>query len=71
MLHGRHGSEIRLSDSETCLMPLKHVGPMLALLGLLARPNSPNRGFNPFPPTHPYNSDITVVLKKVAENPAV
>ena len=61
--------------------PLRHssmFGLWLALLGPIASPNSLNGRFSlppaSQPPTHPLQhaiSDITVVLKKVAENPAV
>ena len=36
-----------------CLLgPLSMFGPMLALIGLIASPNSPNKGFNPPPASH-------------------
>ena len=61
----------------------------LALLGLIASLNSPNRGYGPPPAVHPLppltpppnppptytlirtTHDITVVVKKVVQNPAV
>ena len=52
-LHGRHGSEIQAGGSETSLRPCKDVwGIWLALLALIASPNSPNRGFNLPPSAH-------------------
>ena len=55
------------------------LGPIAALTGLMASPNSPSGGFNPLQATYPpiYSPfihatfDITVAVKKVAENPAV
>ena len=54
------------------------MGLWLALLGLIASPNSPNRGFNLPPADHPprpplirATRDIIVVVNKVAQNPAV
>ena len=54
---------------------------MFLLHELIASANSPNEGFNLPPAAHPplhlphplshFISDITVVLKKVAQNPAV
>ena len=53
-LHGRHGSEIHLSESETSLKPSKHVWTYgWHFLGLIASPNTPNRSFNPSPAMHP------------------
>ena len=65
---------------------LGHLHFCLALLGLIASSNSTNEGFNPslafYPPLHPPHhpptchplchtiSDITVVLKEAAQNPA-
>ena len=78
-LHGRHGSEIDPSSSETSHGPSKHVWACrLALLELIASPNSPNRGFNPSLAAHPpppltptdlplirTTGDITVVVKNL------
>ena len=82
VLHGRHGSEIYPSGSEAFLRPSKHVwGIWLALLGLIASPNSPNRGFSLPPSAHPplllthplihATCDIIVVVIKYTQNPAV
>ena len=50
--------------------PMEDLGLWLALLSLIATPNSPNRGYNPPPVAHPplihATRDITVVVKKVA-----
>ena len=70
---------------ETSLKALQScLGLWLALLGLIATPNSPVGQCNPppashpppppIPPAHPLIHairDITVVVKKVAQNPAV
>ena len=68
------------------LSPLSVFEPMifLALLALIASPNTHNRGFNlpsaahiPSPPSLPAHAlilvmcDITVDVKKVTQNPAV
>ena len=61
---------------------LRLSGPRLALLGLIATPNSPIGRYNPplaVHPPHPSPAqplkhvihDITVVVKKVVQNPAV
>ena len=67
--------------------PLSMFGLWVALLRLIARPNSPNKGFNPPPAAHPSpphipppstpltltraTHDTTVVVNKAAQNPAV
>ena len=83
LLHGRHGSEIYSSDSETSLRPSRHVWAYgwHFLDSQLYSPNSLNAGYNPplaahpsLPPTHPLIDsigDITVVVNKVAQKPAV
>ena len=58
VLHGRHGSEIHPSDREMSLTPFNHAWTLwLALLGLIASPNSSNGRFNPplvsHSPLHP------------------
>ena len=51
-LHGRHGSEIHPRDRETSITPFKHVWVWLALLRLIASPNSPNGWFSLPPASH-------------------
>ena len=82
VLYGRHGCEIYPSNRETSIIAIQAcLGLRLALLGLIASPNSPNRGFNlplashPHPPsaptpTHAYNVP-SVILQKGAQNQAV
>ena len=66
------------------LGPLCMLGPIAGILGFIASPNSSNGGFNlhpaahypphPLSPTHPFihaTCDITVVVKNIAQNPAV
>ena len=68
------------------LGPLRMLEPIhiLAFLQLITSRNTPNGGFNPPPVTHTSSSptlpahafihvmcDITVVVKKVTQNPAV
>ena len=81
------GLELTPVVTRHLLCPLSMFGPMLALLGLIASPNSPNGGFNPPPAAHPLppptlplpptkplicaTGDIIVVVRKVAQNPAV
>ena len=68
--------EMSLKALQSCL------GLRLAPLGLIATPNSPVGRCNPPPASHPPTPppptplihairDITVVVKKVAQNPAV
>ena len=60
-----------LKTLQSCL------GLWLTLLGLMATPNSPIGKYNLPPASHPPHPlicaicDITVVVKKVAQNPAV
>ena len=70
-----------------CLLgPLSMFRPMAYTFGLIGSPNNPNIGYNcfqlltlshnppPLPPAHPLicaTHDITVVEKRVAQNPAV
>ena len=74
-LDGRHGSDIHPCIGETSLKARQScLGLWLALLGHIATPNGPVGGFNPPPASHPLIHairDITVVVKKVAQNPAV
>ena len=81
-LDERYGSDIHPCVGETSLKALQScLGLWLALLRLIATPNSPIGKYNPppashppSPPTHPLIRairDITVVVKKVAQNPAV
>ena len=83
-LDGRHGSGIHpcIAIGETSLKAHQScLGLWPALLGHIATPNGPVGGFNlppashpPPPPMHPLIHairDITVVVKKVAQNPAV
>ena len=78
------GSDIHPCVGETSLKALQScLGLRLALLGLMATPNSPIGRYNPPPashatcplyPPHPLIRaihDITVVVKKVAQNPVV
>ena len=65
VLHGRHGSEIHLSDREMSVNAVQAcMGLWLALLGPIASPNGPNGKFKlppashlplhpPLPPAHP------------------
>ena len=75
-----------MSHLANCIL-LAQLIATLEFLGLIATPNSPNGKYNlppaspassthptPFPPAHPLIHaicDITVVVKKVAQNPAV
>ena len=85
-LDGRCGSDIHPCVDETSLKALQScLGLWLALLGLIATPNSPVGRCNPPPASHPPPPptpppshplihairDITAVVKKVAQNPAV
>ena len=84
-LGGRHGSGIHPCIGETSLKAHQSCLDLWpALLGHIATPNGPVGAFNPppashpppppTPPTHPLIHaicDITVVVKKVAQNPAV
>ena len=93
-LDGRYGSDTHPCVGETSLKALQScLGLWLALLRLIATPNSPVGWCNPplashpppppthplhpptpFPPAHPLIHaihDVTVVVKKVAQNPAV
>ena len=77
-LDGRYGSDIHPCVGETSLKALQLcLGLWLALLGLIATPNSPIERCIPPPASHPPHPlicairDITVVVKKVAQNPAV
>ena len=82
MLFERHRCEIHPSNRVTSINTIqKCLGLWLAVLRPIAGPN-PNGGFSPLlafhpplplPPTNLQHviSDITVVLKKVAQNPAV
>ena len=81
-LDGRYGSDIHPCVGETSLKALQScLGLWLALLGLMATPNSPIGRYNPPLASHPPPPtcpplihairDITVVVKKVAQNPTV
>ena len=74
-LDGRHGSDIHPCVGETSLKALQScLGLWLALLGLMATPDGPVGRCGPPPASHPLIHairDITVVVKKVAQNPAV
>ena len=53
-IHGRHGCEIYPRDREMSINAIQTcVGLWLALLGPIASPNSPNRGFSPSPASSP------------------
>ena len=61
------GLELTPVVTRHLLRPLSMFGPMLALLGLIASPNSPNGGFNPPPAAHlshhpPYPSHLPNLL---------
>ena len=51
-LHGREGLKLTLVVVRCLLGPLGMFGPMPALLGLIASPNSPNGGYNQPLATH-------------------
>ena len=78
-LHGRHRSEIHPSDSKTSIRPSEGVWAYgWHFLDSIASPNSPKGGFNPPPashtPTHTLiyvTCDITMLVEKVAQKPAV
>ena len=75
-LDGSYGSDIHPCVGDMSLKALQScLGLWLALFGLIATPNSPIGRYNPPLASHPPLihgiHDITVVVKKVSQNPAV